>query len=1523
MQSSNHVSKESQTSFIGDKSDAQPSLRTPVTSSSRVLRASRFHNCDKKSGIAEVPPVFVNQRVDKTVKYPRVTVYGLPSKFQVRDVKAVVDKRTKPCAFPRSQKTYLGFSNSSTLSKSLVPCTISTRNQTARKSFPFVRNGRKDGFNVVSVHNALEKSVENNPSIVCDGSNLATLPLKDVTDDDGVNGSLVNYSGLSELKIKSLHCSLHNMPNNMADPKVPVVMIDDSIKKALRDGYSGSQSVISQFQTDSSVIYKGCSNFEIVKHVEHAKVDMEVGDQAIISSIGNVEMPPLLCPSRTNQDYSDRESSKSPEMPILTPFGLETMESDECDAPSLLIKDTVTVNQDVTDSSKSAEVILQSPEGVSNQETTVSSSSNESPKRTPRTEVHFQGRYAYMVGKRIRDPSRFIEHSRDVMKRSTRPRGRPPSVLSRLKLWYDKNSRIAGGSVQKVHGKSFCRSVLKPGRRPIGRSNPFGSEMLIEQSGRTKRGRPRLRRGCPNSISLEQNPHVDVIDGLEFLSFETESDLKGFLRRHPSYTLNMSRLNELDTNGFLLSSNCNTTEVNVDNMNSPKLRLPGEPIVLTKTNDIRRIKGWRNKIFVPEALDDWNMDPDKLRELSMEQRLLLLANFTPEELKERGLWELVASKYGTVKRDEEIIEHRVGRSVVNEFGQILFDNRDIKDTCIPEISKSLESEQPLESKTSVEKEEVVSQKGEKQLDGTSGNCVNVECDAQHSIEQVENCTVKEELPVDSQVQVTSEPATYKSANEANASQSNKSAFVSDFLNEFLRSHSELKISTALSAEQEQKATNTIDTKVVWPAQDNYPVQVFPSKQMISNLPPPVTPAVKRTYHRRIRVDERPPPSKKLTKDSKPMQPAVASNNNVASVRVMIEPVQMSMTDALFATTALVSRSLWDKDLGLLPSPEDIAKVFRSEVSESLECLQRKEAMRQKFSVLISPCHALQAVSAVPPQYCGSPSSLSTKDLKSISILKLRPEFKEASVGKAPVVSRSTSLISDKRNQHNKDPLCTVPVKKCSEPFCELGCVCSSLKGVKRRRIHCGKIQCMFKCICEESVNSEVQSSDGNSPQPLKRRRQIRLPARLKDSLFLWTKGKSPLPNYVSNQVNIVPSIDKAAVEVVKARSSVLLKRPSPNSLCASSRSPLITVIQKKTDSSINAEASKHSNTGSSNKSSSCTKFAVGISSCLPPQKSVTKKSNGLPANSPMLLMVDHPLPSGQTHNVGGRSTCHLLLNPDGTMVPCMIVPIDLNASAESAADPLTPVTLTSVDPVPSSVAEVPVQRPIIRQMTSSALENNKPSITYTRQTARKSVNSMMEQSRIQKEVLQKLNVVKKQSVDKVSSVIKDVVDKMVRKVVMDEKLLEGAARSCRLSKARMTLTRCLNSQGNGSYIGSKVDGNKLRIAGLPHDWRSISKPLDEFPEFGGSLQKLQEVQEVIHKPESQVQQSVDDDTTVASPVESANRADLHRQLEKKRRHEIRNSLHQLSSLITPYIFNSKEQKVSQIPVQQCVLDMVM
>uniref|UniRef100_T1IPD6 MGA conserved domain-containing protein n=1 Tax=Strigamia maritima TaxID=126957 RepID=T1IPD6_STRMM len=102
---------------------------------------------------------------------------------------------------------------------------------------------------------------------------------------------------------------------------------------------------------------------------------------------------------------------------------------------------------------------------------------------------------------------------------------------------------------------------------------------------------------------------------------------------------------------------------------------------------------------------------------------------------------------------------------------------------------------------------------------------------------------------------------------------------------------------------------------------------------------------------------------------------------------------------------------------------------------------------------------------------------------------------------------------------------------CGQIFCKLGCVCESILVRKRKRPHCGKLDCMFNCDCGftisskttgmmhkilspsiqscdrgDNFNSAIQTDDG----PVKRRRISRPPARLMDSDFICKSAKDLL-----------------------------------------------------------------------------------------------------------------------------------------------------------------------------------------------------------------------------------------------------------------------------------------------------------------------------------------------------------------------------------------------------------------------------
>ncbi|XP_023231804.1 uncharacterized protein MAL13P1.304-like [Centruroides sculpturatus] len=81
-----------------------------------------------------------------------------------------------------------------------------------------------------------------------------------------------------------------------------------------------------------------------------------------------------------------------------------------------------------------------------------------------------------------------------------------------------------------------------------------------------------------NTINEINDPEIDVIDGVEFFSFVSEQNLQRFVKTNHNL--------HSDSN----NNNCNECE---------NQKTKGA-IVPTKTNDITRIKGWRNKLFVQE-----------------------------------------------------------------------------------------------------------------------------------------------------------------------------------------------------------------------------------------------------------------------------------------------------------------------------------------------------------------------------------------------------------------------------------------------------------------------------------------------------------------------------------------------------------------------------------------------------------------------------------------------------------------------------------------------------------------------------------------------------------------------------------------------------------------------------------------------------------------------------------------------------------------------------------------------------------
>lgn len=118
-----------------------------------------------------------------------------------------------------------------------------------------------------------------------------------------------------------------------------------------------------------------------------------------------------------------------------------------------------------------------------------------------------------------------------------------------------------------------------------------------------------------SAINNSSDPEIDIIDGVEFYSFVSEQNLQRFVKTNHNLCLNSN-------------DNCNDCE-------NQKKR---GAIVPTKTNDITRIKGWRNKLFVqepcppPPSYISW--EHLMYKDLSNDERLDILSEVKSQVLQE-------------------------------------------------------------------------------------------------------------------------------------------------------------------------------------------------------------------------------------------------------------------------------------------------------------------------------------------------------------------------------------------------------------------------------------------------------------------------------------------------------------------------------------------------------------------------------------------------------------------------------------------------------------------------------------------------------------------------------------------------------------------------------------------------------------------------------------------------------------------------------------------------------------------------
>lgn len=91
--------------------------------------------------------------------------------------------------------------------------------------------------------------------------------------------------------------------------------------------------------------------------------------------------------------------------------------------------------------------------------------------------------------------------------------------------------------------------------------------------------------------------------------------------------------------------------------------------------------------------------------------------------------------------------------------------------------------------------------------------------------------------------------------------------------------------------------------------------------------------------------------------------------------------------------------------------------------------------------------------------------------------------------------------------------------ECSQEFCRLGCVCSSLNTLNREPVHCGRSECMLHCTCLEHNITKQNNTEETEPQrnlvnSLTNMEQGILPCSDSASKRLWKNnisGKDPEP----------------------------------------------------------------------------------------------------------------------------------------------------------------------------------------------------------------------------------------------------------------------------------------------------------------------------------------------------------------------------------------------------------------------------
>ncbi|XP_014673563.1 PREDICTED: uncharacterized protein LOC106813842 [Priapulus caudatus] len=151
--------------------------------------------------------------------------------------------------------------------------------------------------------------------------------------------------------------------------------------------------------------------------------------------------------------------------------------------------------------------------------------------------------------------------------------------------------------------------------------------------------------------------------------------------------------------------------------------------------------------------------------------------------------------------------------------------------------------------------------------------------------------------------------------------------------------------------------------------------------------------------------------------------------------------------------------------------------------------------------------------------------------------------------------------------HTSEP---VGISQCGtgymNPHCEFGCICDSLiqAGRRRTRSHCGKVECMFECVCArgdifEDVEKRrlLDDSAGADPDPqLPRvgRRKIRLPDRLKNNVMAYI-GKRVINERFLEKISAEINYNEPLQHLARSKTrppKPSAENPTESALCSAS-----------------------------------------------------------------------------------------------------------------------------------------------------------------------------------------------------------------------------------------------------------------------------------------------------------------------------------------------------------------------------------